>query len=138
GVAQAVLEARTRPEAEPALGPGRVDAPARLPVGLGGVPHDAAGEARELRHDLDEVPDADLHPGAEVDGLRTVVALGGQHDRLRRVLHVEEFARGRLDAPAHVRRRGPLDGIDVLFDGRGESVRVLMSTENLMRIHYEL
>src|SRR5262249_61814422 len=125
GPAQAVREARRRTEADPALGTARVDAPPRLPLGLPRVRHDGAGEAGDLRHGLNEIVDADLHPRAEVDGLGAVVALGGQRDRLRRVLHVEKLARGCPVAPADDLRRGALDGLDALLDERWDHVRVL-------------
>ena len=54
-----------------------------------------------------QIANRDLPPGAQVDRLRAVVALGRQHDPLRRVLDVEELPRGGARAPDLDRRPRP-------------------------------
>ena len=80
GAAQAVVEVGDGLEAELLLGPAGVDAPAGLPVGLGGVPAHLALEADQVADDGDQLADGQLAVGAQVGGLASVVVLGGQHD----------------------------------------------------------
>src|SRR6266566_9374189 len=91
GPAQAFVEGRARAEAELTLGPGDVQRAARLAVGLGRVPADLAAEAGQPGDQLRQVADGDLHPRADVDRLRLVVALGGPHDPFGGILDVDEL-----------------------------------------------
>jgi hypothetical protein len=49
-----------------------------LAVGFGRVPADLTGEARQRRDFFDQVADANLGPGADIDRLGAIVALGRQ------------------------------------------------------------
>src|SRR5438093_12834306 len=122
GPAQAFVEGRARSEAELALGPGDVQGAARLARGRGRVPADLPAEAAQPGDQLRQVADGDLHPRADVDGLRLVVALGGAHDALGGVLDVDELTRRRAGAPALDERLAPVAGIDALLDERGDDV----------------
>src|SRR5207247_4755430 len=69
GARQALVEWGVRGPAEELPRPGRVEAAARLPVGLARVPHDPAAEAAVVRDHGGEVADRDLVPGPEIDRL---------------------------------------------------------------------
>src|SRR5262245_58437135 len=109
---QAILKERLRPEAELALGAAYVQTPARLAVGLAGIPDDIALEAGQPGDRLDEVADRDLHAAAKVDRLVALVALGRQHDPRGGVLDIQELARRRAVAPDLDRRRAAVDRLD--------------------------
>src|SRR4029450_6737006 len=89
------------------------------------APADLAGEAGELRDGLGEVADRDLDAGAEVDGLRLVVALRGEPDPLGGVLDVEELARRRAVAPEHDLALAALARLEHLADQGRDHVRGL-------------
>ena len=101
----------------------RVQAPARLAVGLRGVPADLAGEAAEPGDQRHQVLDGDFHARAQVDGCRLVHDFRGAHQAFGSIFHVEEFAARAARSPAgHVACAG-LRGLDALADERGNHVR---------------
>jgi len=75
-----------------------IQAPTRLPVGLGGVPADLlldrvlVGEPGELGDQVHEIADRDLHVGAQVDRGRVVHLFRGRQDPVGAVLDEEELA----------------------------------------------
>src|ERR1039457_6152021 len=68
GLAEAGIELCSRAEGEFAFGSGYVEAAARLAVGLGGVPDDAATATGEAGDGGGEVADAALHAAGEIAG----------------------------------------------------------------------
>src|SRR5450432_502289 len=98
-VAEADIEGRSGAEAKFPLRQAHVQTPARLAVGLGGIPGDLSGETGH-RGDLQcEVADGNLHSASEIDRLGLVVTLGGKYDAFDGVLDIEKLARGRAIAP---------------------------------------
>ena len=75
------------------MGAGGVEAAAGLPVRLGGIPPDVAGEAGGLGNQFGQFTDADLATRPEVDWVRSVIALGGGHEAGGGVGDVQELAR---------------------------------------------
>src|SRR5881628_620911 len=90
GAADALLEADLGGETEALAGPGHVEAPARLAVRLGGIPDEASPISGGAGDQRGQIADGDLLAAADVDGVGGVVALGGQHQRPRGVIDVEE------------------------------------------------
>ena len=106
------------------LGPGGVDPPAGLAVGLGRVPAQLAVEADESRRCARPISRiGDLVVGAEVDRLGAVVALGGQ----RRCPRRRRRRRGTRGWPSPVPHTSTwssprLHRLDALLDQRGDDV----------------
>ena len=80
----------------------------RLSVRFARIPADLALVTAQFTNQLGEVPDTDLAARPDIDGIRFVIAIGCQADRLRCVPHEEEFARGRAGPP-------DFDGIPIGF-----------------------
>ena len=116
-----VLEWRSSLEPEQLARSAGVQRTSRLAVRLGGVPADLALEPGRLDDQLDELPDRDLPPGAEVDRLRAVVALGGEDDPFGGVIDVQELARRGAGAPDLDERIAVVPRVDALLDERRES-----------------
>ena len=75
------------------MGAGGVEAAARLPVRLGGIPPDVASEARGVGDQFGQFADADLATRPKVDGVRSLIALRGGHEAGGGVGDVQELAR---------------------------------------------
>ena len=119
---QAFLEGHIRLEAELLARAVNVELASRLAVGLGRVPNDLAFESGELRDQRHQVADGDLAARAEVHRLGLVVALGGEDDRPRRVIDVEELARRGPGTPDGDRPRMRVARLNALADERGDHV----------------
>ena len=110
-----------------------------LPARLGGVEHQAAAESGQLGDQGRQLADRDLEAGAEVHRPGVVVALGGQQDAPRGVLHVEELARGPSVTPDDDLVGAGSLGVQQAADERGHHVRAL-GVEVIARpveIHHE-
>src|SRR5262249_49160292 len=111
-------------EAEQFLGPTRIHASSWLSIRLRGVSDDLARESRQLRDALDQVPDGDLEPGAEIHRVALIVPLGRQQNALGSILDAEEFAsRGARSPDNDLRSLGSPLGVQALADQRRNDVR---------------
>jgi hypothetical protein len=86
--AKSVFERRPRCEPERFAGSACLQCTPRLPVRLGGIPADLAIEFRQPGDKSYQVPDRNLPPDAEIDGLGPIIPFGGQKDSFRSVIHV--------------------------------------------------
>src|SRR5262249_7608118 len=118
-----ILERRPRPEAEGALGARHVEAAARLSIRLRGVPDDPTAEARERDDSLGQIADRDLEPRPDIHGLRPVVALARERDRLGSVLDEQELARGLARSPDNHLVQTGLARLDALADQGRDDMR---------------
>src|SRR5262245_20528671 len=91
GFDQAVAEAGFAAEAELALGAAHVQAAARLTVRSAGVPADLTSVAAKVADHFRQFPDGDLLARTEVDGVRLIVAFGGQDDGLGGVVDEQKL-----------------------------------------------
>src|SRR5438552_15615102 len=82
GFDQPVAETGPRTEAELTQGTTRIQAAARLAVRFRGVPPDFPLEAAQLANHFHHGANGDFLPGANVDRLRFVIMLSGEHDGL--------------------------------------------------------
>src|SRR5262249_34869525 len=83
---EALAQRRPPPDPERRLGPRGVEGPPRLAVRHRAVPHELTVEAGQVGDRLGERPDRDLGAGSDVDGPGLVVPVGGEDERLGRVL----------------------------------------------------
>ncbi|SRR6266487_975710 len=112
-----------RLEAELLPGSGHVEHTARLAVGLGRIEDEATGESAEFSDELRKVSNANLESRTDVDRLRRIVALRGQHDGLRTVLDEQKLARRVAGAPALYFWLTAFDRLDAFPDECGNHVR---------------
>src|ERR1700694_3237635 len=75
------------------------EAPPRLAVGLGRVPHDVTSVPDETPKRLDELLDRDLVARAEVDRIGPVVTFSCEHDPGRSIVDKQELPARRAVSP---------------------------------------
>jgi hypothetical protein len=89
-----------------------------LPIGLRRVPPDLAGKAGQANNDCDEVTDGDLATGAQVHGLRVVIAFGGEAYAIGSIVDIEELSGRCPRAPHDDVVVASLTRVDALLDER--------------------
>lgn len=95
---------------------------ARGPVGPAGVLDDVAVVPDDVGDDLGELPDGDVAPDPDVDGLRVVVVVEQVDDGGAEVVDVEELAAGGAGCPRG-RPRGRRSGRPRRSGGSGPAGR---------------
>src|SRR6266542_2822048 len=120
--AKAIGKRGLGPPTEGEPGAARLKLAPRLTVGAGRIPDDLAAEVRFPRDESREIADGNLLTGTEIDGLRRIVPLGRQEDRLGGVFDVQKLARRRAVAPEHHLPFSPLARLEKLPNHRRNDV----------------
>src|SRR5262245_19583209 len=117
---EAVAEVGGGPEAEGALGAGRVEAAAGLAGGFGAGPAEVAAEAGQIADQLSQLANRNFARGADVHRVGFVIMLGRQGDRLGSVADEEKLARGGPRSPDVDVALAGIAGFDDFADERGD------------------
>ena len=91
---ESFLERVFRLKVEELFGPADIQAPARLPVGLGGVPIDLPCKTGFRGNHGGKIANPDFFPCPEIDGQTSVILFGCAKDTVRGILHVQELSVG--------------------------------------------
>ena len=119
----AVLETGSRPETKILECTFGIQRSPRLTVWLRRIPDDFPLKSRVSGDGRQQVPDADLVAGTQINGIAPVITFTGQHDALGRVKRVEELPGRRSVAPGNDGRLPGLFGLDALSYQRRDDVR---------------
>ena len=88
GFFETFVQGMTGLKSELFFSPADIQAPSRLPVGLGRIPCDLSCKAGFRRDHGGKIADGDFFPCSQVDGQTSIIVFCGEQDANRSVLHV--------------------------------------------------